>query len=76
MSITNKEEDERFMETIRPVVATGVGLLDGRIGELEAKERAAVIKGDWSAARSAAVEKAKLKETQPRAAAGSKRGRF
>lgn len=63
------------METIRPVVVTGVEHLADRIGELEAKERAAVMKGDWSAARFVAVEKAKLKEAQHRAAAGSKRGR-
>lgn len=64
------------MGTAGLVVAASVGLLDGRIGELEAEERAAVMKGDWTAARSAVVEKAKLKETQHRAAAWSKRGRF
>lgn len=63
------------METVRPVVAAGVEILADRIGQLQAEERAAVMKGDWSAARSAAVEKAKLKEAQHRAAAGSRRGR-
>lgn len=63
------------METVGPVVAAGCELLAGRIGQLEAEERAAVMKGDWSAARSAAIEKAKLKEAQQRTAAGSRRGR-
>lgn len=62
------------METIGPVVAVGVEPFADRIGELEAEERAAIMKGDWSAARSAAIEKAKLKEAQHRAA-GSRRGR-
>lgn len=75
MSITNNKEDGRFVETVRPVVAAGVEILADRIGQLQAEERAAVMKGDWSAARSAAVEKAKLKEAQHRAAAGSRRGR-
>lgn len=75
MSITNNKEDERFVGTIGPVMAAGVELLAGRIVQLEVKERAAVMRGDWSAARSVTIEKAKLKEAQHRAAAGSRRGR-
>ncbi len=75
MSITNNKERERFVETIGPVVAVGVELLADRIEQLQVEERAAVMKGDWPAARSAAIEKAKLKEAQHRAAAGSRRGR-
>lgn len=75
MSITNNKKGGHFVEMVRPVVAERVEILTGRIGQLEAKEQAAVMKGDWSAARSAAVEKAKLKEAQHRAVAGSRRGR-
>lgn len=63
------------MGTVGPVVTAGVEILAGRIGHLEAKERAAVMRGDWSAARSAAIEKAKLKEAQHRTVVGSRRGR-
>jgi ABC-type Co2+ transport system permease subunit len=75
MSITNNKENGRFMGIVGPVVAVGVGLFADRIRHLEAEERAAVMKGDWLAARSAAVEKAKFKEAQHRAAAESRRGR-
>jgi hypothetical protein len=75
MSITNNKERGRFVETIGPVVAVGVELLANRIRQLEAEERAAVVKDDWPAARSATVEKAKLKEAQHRAATESRRGR-
>lgn len=75
MSITNNKKGGHFVEMVRPVVAEGVEILTGRIGQLEAKERAAVMKGDWSAARSAAIEKAKLKEIQHRTAVGSRRSR-
>lgn len=74
MSITNNREDERSVGTIGPVMAAGVEPSADRVGQLEAEERAAVSRGDWSAARSAAIEKAKLKEAQHRAAAGSRRG--
>lgn len=56
-------------------MAAGDEFLAGRIGQLEAEERTAVTKSDWLAARSAVVEKVKLKEAQHRAAAGSRRER-
>lgn len=63
------------METAGPVVAVGVEPFADRIRELEAEERAAVVKGDWPAATSATIEKAKLKEVQHRVVAGSRRER-
>lgn len=42
--------------------------LDRRIGELTREERAAVRRGDWSAASACAVERAKLREARHRAA--------
>lgn len=59
--------------TARPVLAAGVSFLAGRIRDLEAEERASVIRGDWLTASSAVIEKAKLKEIQHQAAAGSRR---
>ena len=75
MSLANKKVDRRFVGTAGPVVAAGVKPFADRIGRLEAEERAAVMKGDWSAVRSAAIEKAKLKEIQHRTAVRSRRGR-
>lgn len=74
MSINNKEGG-RSVETVGPVVAVGVEPFADRIGRLEAEERAAVAKDDWPAPRSAAIEKAKLKEAQHRAVASGRKGR-
>ncbi len=75
MSTANNRESARFVGTVGPVVAVGVEPFADRIGELEAEERAAVSRGDWPAVRSAVLQKAKLEETQYRAAAGSRRER-
>lgn len=75
MSITNNKKSGRPIGTIGPVVAAGVEPFADRIGHLDAEERAAVLRGDWPAARSAAIEKAKLKEAQHRVVASSRRGR-
>lgn len=74
MSITNNKESECLVGTVGSAVAPSAELLADWIRQLEEKERVAVMKGDWPAARSAAIEKAKLKETQ-HWAAGSRRGR-
>lgn len=51
----------------------GSRLYDGRISRLASEELAAVRRGDWAAARRAAVEKAALKEHVQRAEAGKVR---
>lgn len=47
----------------------GSRLYDGRISRLASEELAAVRRGDWAAARRAAVQKAVLKEDRQRAGA-------
>jgi hypothetical protein len=51
----------------------GSRLYDGRISRLATEELAAVRRGDWAAARRAAVEKAALKEHVQRTEAGKVR---
>ena len=51
----------------------GSRLYDGRISRLASEELAAVRRGDWDAARRAAMEKAALKEEVQRAKAGKVR---
>lgn len=54
----------------RPTVpATSAGPLASRIEQLEIEEQDAVRRRDWSAARSAALERATLKEAHHRIAA-------
>lgn len=51
----------------------GSRLYEGRISRLASEELAAVRRGDWAAARRAAVQKAVLKEHVQRAEAGKMR---